>query len=228
MYHVNPETGKPGTCKAIKSCPFGGADVHYTSPEAARAAYEASQTGAFSAPRAVKPKRVPAPKTKSEFAAAILQVIPKVEDSTVVPKPTTDLKEPSGAITYLGGSVSNQDAQGNYKYQGLKEAIAGVRQSITEARASGEIPDWITTTVKSASHHWSTPALALTVGFKGVDGKGAIPNSWLEKSGDRAQSDAGIHLAAYMERMARQFESSYSHLAIDEYTISNRGKVEWL
>lgn len=40
-YHINPQTGDPGVCKAIAGgCPFGGEEEHYTSKEAARAAYE--------------------------------------------------------------------------------------------------------------------------------------------------------------------------------------------
>lgn len=228
MYHVNPKTGEPGICKAAKSCPFGGLEVHYTSPEAARAAYENSQAGAFSSPKNARVKRVPTPKTKSEFSAAILQVIPKVGESSVVPMPAADTKEASGATRYVGGSVSSKDAQGNYKYQGIKEAIAGVRQSIAEARAAGEIPSWITTTVKNGTYHWTSPAVAITVGFKGENGKGSIPNDWLDKAGERPQSEAGVRLARYMEQIARQFESSYSNIAIDERNVSNRGKIEWL
>ena len=40
-YHINPDTGNPGLCKAAgDNCPFGGDDAHYDSPEGARAAYE--------------------------------------------------------------------------------------------------------------------------------------------------------------------------------------------
>lgn len=43
-YHVNPETGDAGKCSANKgNCPFGGENEHYTSSEAARAAFEAKQ-----------------------------------------------------------------------------------------------------------------------------------------------------------------------------------------
>jgi len=45
MFHVNPETGDAGKCRAAKGkCPFGSLDEHYTTAEAARAAYEESQT----------------------------------------------------------------------------------------------------------------------------------------------------------------------------------------
>jgi len=42
-YHVNPKTGNPGACTAVRGgCPFGGDDDHYTSLTAARTAYELS------------------------------------------------------------------------------------------------------------------------------------------------------------------------------------------
>lgn len=42
-YHVNPETGEPGPCRAQKSCPFGDMESdHYDSKESARKAYEDS------------------------------------------------------------------------------------------------------------------------------------------------------------------------------------------
>lgn len=49
-FHVNPETGEAGACKAIKGgCPFGGEEKHFTSIEAARANYESTQQS-FSMP----------------------------------------------------------------------------------------------------------------------------------------------------------------------------------
>jgi len=43
LYHVN-NSGEAGACKAAKGkCPFGSADEHFTSAEAARVAYESSQ-----------------------------------------------------------------------------------------------------------------------------------------------------------------------------------------
>jgi len=40
-FHINPETGEPGNCTASSgNCPFGGDEIHFTSKEAARAAYE--------------------------------------------------------------------------------------------------------------------------------------------------------------------------------------------
>lgn len=43
-YHINPQTGEPGPCRARKSCPFGDLEAdHYGSAEEARAAYEAGE-----------------------------------------------------------------------------------------------------------------------------------------------------------------------------------------
>lgn len=41
-FHVNPETGEPGRCRATEGyCPFGDADQHFSSADEARNAYEA-------------------------------------------------------------------------------------------------------------------------------------------------------------------------------------------
>lgn len=45
-YHINPETGNPGVCRATKQCRFGDHSAHYDSQEAAQAAYEASMATA--------------------------------------------------------------------------------------------------------------------------------------------------------------------------------------
>lgn len=47
-YHVNPETGNTGPCKATKGqCPFGGEENHYASEKDAREAYEVSQVNSW-------------------------------------------------------------------------------------------------------------------------------------------------------------------------------------
>ena len=40
-YHINPETGEPGICRAKKNCPFGNLDSHYSSKEEAIEDFEA-------------------------------------------------------------------------------------------------------------------------------------------------------------------------------------------
>lgn len=42
-YHINPQTGNPGLCKATQHCPFGEAANHYSSKDEAREAYELAQ-----------------------------------------------------------------------------------------------------------------------------------------------------------------------------------------
>lgn len=42
-FHINPETGNPGICNAKVRCRFGGAEEHYDSKEAARAAFESTR-----------------------------------------------------------------------------------------------------------------------------------------------------------------------------------------
>lgn len=45
-YHINPNTDEPGICRAHSGrCPFGSADEHFDSPEAARVAFEQSNSG---------------------------------------------------------------------------------------------------------------------------------------------------------------------------------------
>lgn len=47
MFHVNPETGDVSKCRASQGkCPFGSLDSHFTTADAARAAYEESQVNA--------------------------------------------------------------------------------------------------------------------------------------------------------------------------------------
>lgn len=46
-FHITP-TGQARKCSAnVKSCPYGGAEVHFSSREKAREAYESSQGGSF-------------------------------------------------------------------------------------------------------------------------------------------------------------------------------------
>lgn len=47
-FHVNPLTGNAGRCSAkAGQCPFGGDEDHYSTVDAARAAYERSQPSLF-------------------------------------------------------------------------------------------------------------------------------------------------------------------------------------
>ena len=45
-FHINPETGNSGKCSAqAGNCPFGGEDIHFSTAEDARKAYESSMEG---------------------------------------------------------------------------------------------------------------------------------------------------------------------------------------
>lgn len=69
MFHVNPTTGKVGTCSAkVGKCPFGGLDSHYTTPEAAQAAFENSMAGQS---LTTKNKRPAVDADLSQYAAVI-------------------------------------------------------------------------------------------------------------------------------------------------------------
>ena len=44
-YHINPQTGEVGKCRARRGCPFGGEDSHFSTKEEAARAYEERQKG---------------------------------------------------------------------------------------------------------------------------------------------------------------------------------------
>lgn len=91
-FHINPKTGNPGKCNALKSCPFGGDEVHYPTPDNARKAYELSMAPVEKALLAVKPDKdaqedEQAEKGKQGIAAFLAQA------SNVVPSNFAELKE---------------------------------------------------------------------------------------------------------------------------------------
>lgn len=58
-FHVNPESGNPGECKAEVQCPFGGDEAHYTSADNARKAFELSMAGETFAVAKPNPATIP-------------------------------------------------------------------------------------------------------------------------------------------------------------------------
>lgn len=56
-YHINPESGEPGQCRAQFQCPFGSPSEHYSDPFQARQAYEQSMA-AQQVPSALGTRRV--------------------------------------------------------------------------------------------------------------------------------------------------------------------------
>lgn len=70
-YHVNPETGEAGQCRARKNCPFGDLEAdHYTSPEAARDAYEKKQES-FNVPAKRNGEATAVPGRISDLVASV-------------------------------------------------------------------------------------------------------------------------------------------------------------
>lgn len=72
LYHINPSTGDPGKCSAkLGNCPFGSADEHYTSSEAAREAFEelTSKAAKEASLKAWKRRPKPAPKTEPSVSS---------------------------------------------------------------------------------------------------------------------------------------------------------------
>jgi (p)ppGpp synthase/HD superfamily hydrolase len=69
-YHINPDTGVPGICRAKSSCPFGGVDDHYDSREQAITGYEKQMEGYSSKESSQQRtlKRMAAPELKEALA----------------------------------------------------------------------------------------------------------------------------------------------------------------
>jgi hypothetical protein len=75
-YHINPTTGEPGLCKAKVSCPFGDLeDDHYTSREAAAAAYEKTMATFASTVKSVNgtDQDVEVPKELKPLVSAVIK-----------------------------------------------------------------------------------------------------------------------------------------------------------
>lgn len=67
-FHLNPETGEPGSCRARKHCPFGGEEIHFSDQKAARENFERTQQLLEEA-RSTKPKT--SPFTDAAFASTL-------------------------------------------------------------------------------------------------------------------------------------------------------------
>lgn len=67
-FHLNPETGEPGSCRARKHCPFGGDDIHFPDAKSARENFERTQQLLEEA-RSTKPKS--SPFTDAAFASTL-------------------------------------------------------------------------------------------------------------------------------------------------------------
>ena len=73
-YHISPSTGNPNKCSAsVKPCPLGGENEHYPSKEAAREAYEKTQTNGGNT--VAKLKKATASKVENEQGHASVSTI---------------------------------------------------------------------------------------------------------------------------------------------------------
>lgn len=95
-YHINPETGNPGVCRATKQCRFGSANEHYGSKDEARAAYERSQG----------PQPVEVPK---EDLMHHKQVAHKVGDYLVSTRPVGSIGAKPGQINVVYETIVVDD-----------------------------------------------------------------------------------------------------------------------
>lgn len=81
-FHINPETGVPGRCKATISCRFGDINTdHYGSADKARAAYETSQASNTLA-GAKKSSTLPLPAYPAYLTPELIAKIPRAADGT--------------------------------------------------------------------------------------------------------------------------------------------------
>lgn len=94
-FHVNPSTGNPGRCFALKKCRFGGDDEHYASKELAALAYE----------------RLHAPEEIPVLRKADVEPTKRLEDFAV------DLHEPKGPLL-----TEEKIAEADGRFQNLKES----------------------------------------------------------------------------------------------------------
>lgn len=104
-FHINPSTGNPGRCLALKKCRFGGDDEHYASKELAALAYEK-----FHAPEAIPTLK------KSE-----------TEPEKRLESFAVDLQEPKGPLL-----SENTIAEIDAKFQSLKEDSARTMEDFTK------------------------------------------------------------------------------------------------
>lgn len=229
-YHVNKK-GEAGECGATKgNCPFGSESEHFTSPEAARSAYEERQAGVLKGSR--KSKQVEGPRTQTAFLAGIANV-PDVENSKVIAAPAVvDNRGYMGGRRYIGRKTN--EATG---YVGQAEASEGLKDLIRHAHASGELPQWLTVAVRK-NNGANVTSIAVVAGYKpeGERRVRAIPDEWLyEPQSDedkaqfrRAQLRPPVKkLETYLQTLSKEYENSDINGMVDYYQTSNAGDFHW-
>lgn len=229
QYHVNAK-GEAGACSATKGkCPFGGEANHFTSAEAARAAYENDQeavlAGAVTSLRKVRP--VAPPKSMSMFHKQ-LESVPTIEDSKILAAPTLS-EGYMGGRAYLGAERAKET-----EYVSQAKAAEGLRNLVKRAKAMGELPQWLDISVKKNSGSMVN-SISLTAGYKPEGGRKvrAIPHEWLYEPQDktdfrREQTHEEVKkLEKYLATLSRSYESSDINGMVDYYNSSAGGHFEW-
>lgn len=115
-YHFNTKTGNPNICRAEKSCPFGGPEVHYTTKEDALKGYEARQNGSFERPKK-ETRKTNDPNQlwteEDDYSGAKLGTLVEFSDRTRFIKTGQDVWETSAH----GGFALDNEAMAGYSSQ---------------------------------------------------------------------------------------------------------------
>lgn len=182
--------------------------------------------------RAQRPKVIPVPKTKAEFDAAILAIVPEPKDSKVAKlPPINDDQGYMGGRRFAGALSSKANEDGTYKHISQSEASAGIRKLVAEAKKAGELPKWIDVSVRKNSGAWVS-SINVEIGFKpeGARSSEAFPKDWVEDESSpyrRNRREAAARIHSYVELLARQYESSDINSMVDYFNSSNAGRVTW-
>ena len=155
-YHINPKTGSPNQCKATKGgCPFGGADNHFPSREAAAAEIE-RRLSSLSMPAAVSKKSTTSDKGAAKREIAALRGKIEAAQRTYTEKRKTleaqetvreNLQDARAALVKAGADDSSEDVAAidsmlTRSSTVIGELTAEVAQAKTEADAlSKELND---------------------------------------------------------------------------------------
>lgn len=134
-FHINPETGNPGQCTAGPgNCPFGRDDEHFTSPEAARTAFEARMADK---PEAIKEQKIAVARTRHNSAKTSLDKADRAMNDTAIWEgssgATVEGKKRIAAVE-RHKRATERVAKTNAALQKLTQAKPDFAKVITEAK----------------------------------------------------------------------------------------------
>lgn len=201
LYHVNPNTGNVGLCKARKNCPFGGANEHFTSTEAARSAYEAKRT---------KDEALVASKTSIAYTDFVY--IEDFSESSVVKSPLTDTPNGGhrGARVFVGGR-----AHENLSGSDVAKAIRSAIQSAVRAR---ELPKDLIYSARMVG----SSTFRITVTVKGKAG-------WPRKLSDPAEIEdyeSYKKVESYLKVLGNQWKTDETNAKYGFFNSRNSCRVD--